>query len=57
VDADQIIGELKRYESELLGILKRFTHDRDGIHIGQGDDPIFRQYVRELIDLFNDALA
>lgn len=57
MDADQIIGELNRYESELSGILTRFTHSRDGIHIGQGDDPTFRQYVRELIDLFNDALS
>jgi len=57
VDADQIVGELKRYEHELSGILGRFTRSRDGIHIGQGDDPTFRQYVRELIDLFNDTLG
>lgn len=57
MDADQIVGELERYERELSGILTRFTHSRDGIHIGPGDDPTFRQYVRELIDLFNDALG
>ncbi len=57
MDADQIIDEVKRYESELAGILTRFTRNRNGIHIGRGDDPIFRQYVRELVDLFNDILG
>ncbi len=57
MDADQIIAEIKRYESELAGILSRFTRSRDGIYIGDGDDPIFRQYVRELVDLFTDALG
>lgn len=57
MDADQIINEIKRYESEMAGILSRFTRSRDGIHIGRGDDPIFRQYVRELVDLFNDILG
>jgi len=55
VDNEEIIAELRRYESELSGILGRFTHDE--IHIGRGDDPVFRQFVRELIDLFNDALG
>lgn len=54
---EEIIAELRRYESELSGILGRFTRTRDGIHIDRGDDPIFRQFVRELIDLFNDALG
>lgn len=57
MDAETVIAELKRYESDLSGILSRFTRTRDGIHIGQGDDPLFRQYIRELVDLFNDALG
>lgn len=57
MDADQILAELKRYETDLAAILLRFTRTRDGIHIGGGDDPLFRQYVRELIDLFNDVLG
>lgn len=57
MDADQIVGELKRYESDLSHILERYTRSPDGLHIGRGDDPTFRQYVRELIDLFNDALG
>ncbi|MCK4485191.1 MAG: nucleotide-binding protein [Desulfobacterales bacterium] len=57
MEANQIIDEIKRYESELSGILSRFTRSRDGIHIGRGDDPIFRQYARELVDLFNDVLG
>ena len=57
VDADKIIAELKRYESDLAGILSRFTRSRDGIHINRRDDPIPRQYVRDLVDLFNDVLG
>lgn len=57
MDSEQIVAEIKRYETELVGILSRFTHSRDGIHIGRGDDPLFRQYVRELMDLFNDILG
>jgi predicted nucleotide-binding protein len=57
LDASTIIAELKRYEGELTGVLGRFTRTRDGIYIDGGDDPRFRQYARELVDLFNDALG
>lgn len=57
MDANTIIAELKRYEGELTAILGRFTRTRDGIHIDRGDDPRFRQYARELVDLFNDSLG
>jgi predicted nucleotide-binding protein len=57
VDADKVIAELKRYESDLAGILSRFTQSRESIHIDRTDDPLFRQYVRELVDLFNDVLG
>lgn len=50
MNSEQIISEIKRYESELAKILSRFTQDRDGIHIGRGDDPLLTQYVRELMD-------
>lgn len=54
---DQIIAEFERYESELSRILASFKRTRDGIYIGEGDDPLYRQYVRELIDLYNDTLG
>jgi len=57
MDEKQIIEELTRYESELAGILSRFTKTRESVHVGDGDDPIYRQYVRELLDLFNDILG
>jgi len=57
LDAMTIIAELKRYEIELAAILGRFRRTRDGIHIDRGDDPLLRQYVRELVDLFNDVLG
>ena len=54
---DQIIAEFERYESELSRIYASFDRTRDGIHIGKGDDPLYRQYVRELIDFYNDTLG
>ena len=57
MDSNQIIAELQRYEKELSRILSNFTHTRNAIHIGRKDDPLLRQYVRELMDLFNDALG
>jgi len=57
MNSEEIIAEIRRYESELEGILSRFSHGREGIHINRGDDPLLRQVVRELVDLFNDALG
>lgn len=57
LNADTVISELRRYEAELSKILSGFNQTRDGIYIGEGDDPLFRQYVHELFDLFNDALG
>src|ERR1700730_10125831 len=54
MDDKQVIGELQRHERELAAILSRFSRE---FHIAPGDDPKFRQLVRELIDLFNDALG
>ena len=57
LDANQIITEIEKYESEFSGILSRFTRDEKSIRIGKGDDPKFRQFTREIVDLFNDALG
>jgi predicted nucleotide-binding protein len=54
MDDQQIIGEFQRYERELAAILSRFSRE---FHIASIDDPKFKQYVRELVDLFNDALG
>jgi predicted nucleotide-binding protein len=54
---DQVIVEFERYEAELARILGSFSRTSSGIDIGQGDDPLYRQYVRELVDLHNDALG
>lgn len=54
---EQVIGEFERYEAELARILASFKRTRDGIHIGEGDDPLYRQYARELVDLYNDSLG
>lgn len=54
---EDIIAHLEHYESDLSGILTRFTRTRDGIHINRSDDPIYRQIVQELVDLFDDALG
>lgn len=54
---EQLIGEFERYEAELARIHRSFRHTRDGIHIADGDEPLYRQYARELVDLYNDALG
>lgn len=54
---EQVIAELEGYEAEFARILGAFKHTRDAISIQHADDPLFRQYVREVIDLYNDALG
>ncbi|MFZ3350963.1 MAG: nucleotide-binding protein [Xanthobacteraceae bacterium] len=54
MENQKVIDELQRYEKELEAILGRFSRD---YHIARDDDSKFRQYVRELLDLFNDALG
>jgi len=55
MDTEKILAELKRYENLLAGIKNRFSRSHDGIYIKSEDDPLLRQYVRELIDLYNDT--
>ncbi len=57
MNPNNVIAELQRYELELSRILANFTHRTDAIRIGRDDDPLLYQYVRELIDLFNDSLG
>lgn len=52
-----VLAELERYEAELERILNGFNRTSSGIYIGDGDDPLYRQYARELVDLYNDALG
>ncbi len=54
---EEVIEHLERYESDLSGILSRFTKTRDRISSGRDDDPRNRQIVQELADLFNDSLG
>lgn len=54
---EQIIAEFERYESELTRIYSSFSHTHSGIHIAREDDPLYRQYVRELVDFYSDALG
>jgi hypothetical protein len=57
VNAEQIVSEIKRYETEVAGILDHFSENREGIWIKRSDDPIFRQYVREIVELFDDVFG
>jgi predicted nucleotide-binding protein len=51
---EELIREIGEYEKTLVGILSRY--DRKS-HIKRDDDPLLRQIIHELIDLFNDALG
>lgn len=57
MQTQSILAELQRYESELDRILRGFKRTSSGLWIGEGDDPLYRQYARELVDLYNDALG
>ncbi len=57
MDKDIFIKTIRTYKSNLEKILSRFVHDYDSISIRSEDDPIYRQIVLELIDLFNDAIG
>jgi predicted nucleotide-binding protein len=57
VEALQLVKELKIYEAKIEAIESGFVRTREGIWIAKGDEPLLRQYVRELSDLFNDALG
>src|SRR4030042_2800419 len=50
---EELIREIEKYQATLSGILSRYAN----YHIKSGDGPLLRQVVRELIDLFNDALG
>ena len=50
---EELISEIGRYETNLSVILSRYVN----YHIKREDDPLLRQIVREIIDLFNDALG
>lgn len=57
MNPEQIVAEIERYEAELSRIHSSFIRTRDRIDIAEGDEALYRQYVRELLDLYNDALG
>jgi hypothetical protein len=57
VSPEQVVGEFERYESELSRIHDAFKRTREGYYIADGDDQLYRQYVQELMDLYNDSLG
>ena len=57
MDASSLIAELQRYCEDFNHIMNRFVRTRDGLHIEQRDDPRFRSFVIEIIDLLNDSFG
>jgi hypothetical protein len=53
----EAIAEFAKYERQLASILDGFIETRDAINIDKDDDPRYRQYAQELIDLFNDMMG
>src|SRR5215470_4395759 len=54
---EHILVEIKRYEVILSEILSRFSTTSEGIYIARDDDPLLRQVVREIVELFGDILG
>jgi hypothetical protein len=55
--SEQIIQELERYRAELNGIKSRFVQSRNSISIKREDDPKYRTFIIEIIDLLNDSIG
>jgi hypothetical protein len=56
MNKDQIVETLQNYADELQGILSRFKHTSDGIHIQSEDNYRMRQISSELYDLISDHI-
>jgi|SRR6185369_1507994 len=54
---EQIIQELERYRHELTEIMGRFVHRRNSLDIKTEDDPRYKTFIIEIIDLLNDFLG
>ena len=55
--SDHIIKELERYRNELTAIMGRFIRSPGNYSIHREDDPRFRTFVIEIIDLLNDSMG
>lgn len=57
MNAPELIKRLEKYRGEFDDILGRFKRSSDGIYINREDDPRFRTFVIEIIDLLNDSFG
>ena len=55
--SENLIKELERYRNELTKIMDRFTRSSNAYHIHREDEPRFRTFVIEIIDLLNDSIG
>jgi len=55
--SENLIKELERYRSELTAIMGRFIRSSNSYSIHRDDDPRFRTFVIEIIDLLNDSIG
>ncbi len=54
MEIQEVIDILNQYHEELVGILGRYTRDRNGMHIDQQDNYRMRQIATELVDFISD---
>jgi uncharacterized protein (TIGR02391 family) len=57
VTSEAFIEQLRQYEATFSGVLSRFKHTRDSVHIDSNDNSKYRQYIQEVFDLLNDKLG
>lgn len=55
--SEEIIQELERYRAELTGIMGRYVHGHNSLRIKNEDDPRYRTFVIEIVDLLNDSIG
>lgn len=55
--AENLIKALERYRNELTAIMNRFIRSSNRYSIHNQDDPRFKTFVIEMIDLLNDSIG
>jgi hypothetical protein len=54
---DEIIQQLERYRFNLVEIMGRYVRGNNSYRIRREDDPIYRTFIIEIIDLLNDSFG
>jgi len=55
MDAEHIMQQIGGYKRDFESYLSRHTYDQRGLRINRGDDPKYRQQIREVMEFFQGS--